>query len=390
MPLTDEEAGRLLPPLVNTPENRRALIAAGAQGLSVAGGFRTLSAAGLLDREDIRDEVVRAGAHANNVAIGIVALVGANLYTDEVIRDQVIAACKGEHGGSVARGMRVLRSTLLLGRDNIRNEVIRAGEHAENVAFGIRVLLDDANLLDRDDIRSEVIRAGAYAYHAAQGITVLDQAGLLGEEDIRREVIAAGSNAREVAINIINRRRADAVREPIRHIPLDAIPRQEAENERQRILDELDVDTSEERFDSRLIDPVTLAAIEHPRKLKGDATGQFFEYHSLMALNRNRNGDFKHPSTRIEYTDDKILDVSDEYTNEFNQTMLFYAIEKKNKNIVEQLIQLGADVNKPNSKGVMPLHEAAKQGDVGVVEVLLKAGAISGDLEPPRSPPSLR
>ncbi len=136
---------------------------------------------------------------------------------------------------------------------------------------------------------------------------------------------------------------------PLRHIPLDAIPRQESGNERQRILKELNVDDSEDKI-NKLIDPITLEAIEYPCKINGDVN-RYFEFHTLMALPRAQvpldkegvtfapsiiraleasGGDlqsfmapetFAHPLTRIRHPDADIIDASIEYKTLFDETV---------------------------------------------------------------------
>ena len=136
-------------------------------------------------------------------------------------------------------------------------------------------------------------------------------------QDNFEALIAAGANVMQVARDIIIARPA-----PLRFIALEAIPVIPAGNERQRILEELGVDTSEERV-NRLLDPVTIEAIEFPKQLKGDTTGQYFEYHTLMALPRNSTTlTFTHPITRGLYIEGQIVDASDEYKELFDQTVL--------------------------------------------------------------------
>lgn len=107
---------------------------------------------------------------------------------------------------------------------------------------------------------------------------------------------------------------------PLRHIPWESIPRPWPGNERQRILLEISADESEERVNT-LLDPVTMEAIEHPRLLTGDTSGQYFEYHTLMALPRTADGTFAHPLTRGRYSEDHIVDASVTYEELFNKTV---------------------------------------------------------------------
>ncbi|MBC6415888.1 MAG: ankyrin repeat domain-containing protein [Bdellovibrionales bacterium] len=68
------------------------------------------------------------------------------------------------------------------------------------------------------------------------------------------------------------------------------------------------------------------------------------------------------------------------FANEFRYnrgtTSLFFAIEIKNVERIEKLIDLGANVNARNDRGQTPLHYASEDGSLNkVVEALLKAGA---------------
>lgn len=56
------------------------------------------------------------------------------------------------------------------------------------------------------------------------------------------------------------------------------------------------------------------------------------------------------------------------------RTALHWAV-RKNKHTAELLIQKGADVNKPNTTGVQPLHDAAMHGDVSMVQLLIDSKA---------------
>ena len=56
-------------------------------------------------------------------------------------------------------------------------------------------------------------------------------------------------------------------------------------------------------------------------------------------------------------------------------TALCYAVLKPNLNLVEHLIQLGADVNKSDGMGMTPLHYAAVGGCNYCVSILISRGA---------------
>lgn len=56
-------------------------------------------------------------------------------------------------------------------------------------------------------------------------------------------------------------------------------------------------------------------------------------------------------------------------------TALFYTIDRGNYQIVEELLSLGADPNKPNRQGVTPLMQAMRGGFGDIAEMLLEAKA---------------
>eukprot|EP01052_Picozoa_sp_SAG31_P016376 SAG31_NODE_1082_length_10014_cov_5.324962_3_plen_143_part_00 len=52
-----------------------------------------------------------------------------------------------------------------------------------------------------------------------------------------------------------------------------------------------------------------------------------------------------------------------------------WALIYSQSHVVQQLIDLGADVNAANSHGMTPLHQAARSGDVVSAKALIAAGA---------------
>ena len=67
--------------------------------------------------------------------------------------------------------------------------------------------------------------------------------------------------------------------------------------------------------------------------------------------------------------------VSIHSVNPVGETPLHVAAIQGKANIVQQLIEAGADINAPGEHGYTPLHEACAQGKIEVVELLLRNGA---------------
>ncbi len=59
----------------------------------------------------------------------------------------------------------------------------------------------------------------------------------------------------------------------------------------------------------------------------------------------------------------------------YGRTLVAAAVDANDAGIVRMLVEAGADVKKGNDYGMTPLHEAARQGQLEVTEILLKAGA---------------
>ena len=60
---------------------------------------------------------------------------------------------------------------------------------------------------------------------------------------------------------------------------------------------------------------------------------------------------------------------------ESSMTPLLLAIEGGDTRSVQRLVDLGADINKPNSDGLLPLNAASKTGKAVIIEILVDAGA---------------
>jgi len=67
-----------------------------------------------------------------------------------------------------------------------------------------------------------------------------------------------------------------------------------------------------------------------------------------------------------------------ESTDRFGRTSLHLASLRGDTEIVELLLEAGANVNIKNKFGWTPLHLAAREGHIDIVQMLLEAGANIG------------
>jgi ankyrin repeat protein len=75
--------------------------------------------------------------------------------------------------------------------------------------------------------------------------------------------------------------------------------------------------------------------------------------------------------TLIQHRPDFLNHISD-----IDETPLLKAVDMRNLSIIECLIELGADINKPNKANVTPLLQASKRGYGSIVKSLIQHGAI--------------
>ncbi len=171
MPLTDAEAGRLLPPEINTPENRRALIDAGANAERVGYALSEMRRANpdLITDANFQ-ALIRAGENARGVGIALKEMRRANpdLITD-ANREALIRAGENPEGvGDALSQMRLANPNLIT--DANREALIRAGANAQ----GVGIALSEMRLANPDLItdanREALIRAGENAVQVAQAI----------------------------------------------------------------------------------------------------------------------------------------------------------------------------------------------------------------------------
>ena len=68
-------------------------------------------------------------------------------------------------------------------------------------------------------------------------------------------------------------------------------------------------------------------------------------------------------------------DVDVNHRNAANYTALYYAVEDKHTDVVQVLIDAGADIETKNNDGNSPLHVACVSGSLDMVKMLVRAGA---------------
>lgn len=132
--------------------NRDAIVASGANAVAVADGLLILSKNGLLtgpSEQANRDAIVTSGANAKAVAGGIFFLSNDGLLT-QPNRDAIVASgASGANAESVAIGLLQLSKQGLLtgpsGQVN-RNALVASGENAADVAYRLKVLVDNGLL----------------------------------------------------------------------------------------------------------------------------------------------------------------------------------------------------------------------------------------------------
>lgn len=81
------------------------------------------------------------------------------------------------------------------------------------------------------------------------------------------------------------------------------------------------------------------------------------------------------------FTEKEIKQLINQKNDRENRTLLFIACQNQRFDIMEFLIQLGADVNEPAFEGLTPLMIASKNKNQKIVELLLNAGARVNDLD---------
>jgi len=70
--------------------------------------------------------------------------------------------------------------------------------------------------------------------------------------------------------------------------------------------------------------------------------------------------------------------IAVDHADKWGMRILHYACRRGHFNIVERLIQAGADVNVQEAYGFTPLHEAAENGHLEIVKLLIERGADPG------------
>jgi hypothetical protein len=368
---------------LDTQENRIALINAGEHAASVGHGLRFLhSTDPNLITPKSRSRLIAAGqsAHILGNAMGVLHS-NTGFYGPQmpIIEEHIDVLCSApRHSHRIAQGMRMLNrapASILVTAENIK--ALRGnGEFAEDIARGL-VSLHNGNLANTINLNA-LAAAGPNAKDISmtlitfsmrnrslitQGIfTALCNVGndiskvyygigllemvspTLITNDVIQALISASSNAKLISYGIRDLYRANpalitpqnlsalvsagaaAVDMAKRLIEPPKPPQIEKTNERQIILESLkndEIHPNDEMYERihKLLDPVTLEAIIHPHKITGDATNQYFEFHTLMALNRDREGHFAHPLTREKFKEENIVNCADQYASLFDEVV---------------------------------------------------------------------
>ncbi len=216
MPLTDEEASRLLPPEINTPVNRLALINAVNADVNRYGvHYSHFVARALIIMQEanaglITDANFQALIRAGNVVytLGEMRMANADLITEPNFQALIDA---GANAGNVGWGLIHMRfeNTDLI-TDANRVALIRAGANADRVGRALSEMRRANADLITDANRDALIRAGANAGNVGAALSVMRRANVDLITDANREaLIRAGTNAQNVGRALSVMRRAN-------------------------------------------------------------------------------------------------------------------------------------------------------------------------------------
>lgn len=87
----------------------------------------------------------------------------------------------------------------------------------------------------------------------------------------------------------------------------------------------------------------------------------------MAAANNGREDTVELLLDYIEEGNSKLLDAGDSN----GKTALYYAVELRRPEILEALLEHGANPNLYSNEGVFPLHKSVMQGEIGILQVLL-------------------
>jgi hypothetical protein len=235
-------------------------------------------------------------------------LITQNIRTQYLTDHSLVVTSNGSDYSPLNEALVLLQNDRLI-RPNFAQEIIQNFPNGVGQAINLsqpartteQIMEDFANRVNSMQVRSASRRV--HWFNESTGFGFIEPSGRMSQN----------------AINTLQ-----DMRVPEEDTPLN----DEAQeiNERQVLLDSLrveEIDINDEAYEliQKLYDPITLAAICHPCKLRGDTTNQYFEFHSLMALNRDREGHFAHPLTREKFKEENIVHCTEEYSALFDRVV---------------------------------------------------------------------
>lgn len=264
MPLTNAEAGRLLPEVIDTPENRQALIDAGANARDVIKGLSELGKASrtLITHENFQ-ALIATGANANGIASGLAKI---NLVNRYLISGRNLRALinDGNNTNSVGDSLTILNQANpdLISQTNF-HYLIRAIANAEDVSYALNAMRQaNPNLITEYNLAA-IVDARANARNVAQ------------------DIINQG---------IINREATDP--EPLNLIDIAAIPEAPSGTLNQQIIDAARVAGV---FIPEIPDEfnctITMEIMDQPARNVGFKTPNRCEYTTLLQIAENQRKD---------------------------------------------------------------------------------------------------
>ncbi len=365
MPISSQEAARMLPANMNTLENRQALMDAGVHARSLSYGLESIGRTNpaLLTPERLQ-ALLAAGADAQSICYGVSAVWKANpaLNTQENFRALIAA---GKNAELVGYGISDLRkANPALATQEIFQALLTAGRNANHVGSGFAAIWRANPALATSQNLQELIGVGGYADSVGNCLSIIGRVNstlvtqqnfqalirtnsqmvyfalialeranpmLITQENIQALLAARPDAVGTIASGISELAKAD--RALATQVNFDELLRQGANalnhalqiirlapsNDRQRTLMELGI-AGDDRA-NHLLDPIYLEAIAVPYVLDGDASRTFFEYKTLIELEREGRGVINHPATREKFTLQDIKDATTIYKKAFDKVV---------------------------------------------------------------------